>query len=670
MRAELVILAALAFPATAVAQGIEPPEPTEEADAPEPGPVAAYFTELASMGLLDADTGNKDTLAAELGAAEALLRDGAPIDAAVALYTIVESPRYEAFTDFVEYQNAEYYLGVSLANAGAFGAALEAFERVLRRGPDAQYWGPAHRRVVDIALETRDHAAVLARLEALSGPGAEGIPASASGERAYLRGRAAYDAGDYSGAEGELATISKKSRLYSSALYLRGVIKSRRGAFQDAAEAFCEIADQPDDDKFTFVVDDRYFTIKDLARLGLGRIAHEEEEYDDAYYHYFQIPEDSQRLPDALFEASWSMYQKRELATARDLVKEFLDSFPSSPLWPEADLLAGYVELADCKFDEARKWYEDVAQDLDPVVAELDAIRKDPDRRADLFEYAVVRWRGERNALLTEGEILAARKIPADVTERAVGLLQIDPEFMRLHDAINGIRAVAGEAPGVVKQWAGLAKRVKADKVGKISADSMEAADAADAHALAGDLAHLADQVADAREELARGKRAGTVPDDVAKDEDARLAELADRVADAGDRARAAADDADDAITEDAAPSLKPMLADDLAQARRLAKRAVMLRDRLEQAADTLAQARIDKLYTDIKRVADKARLGKIDAVIGQKQALDIQVQDFAQGRFPPELHGRLWDAGLIGDDEEVWPFEGEYWADEYEGWR
>ena len=38
--------------------------------------------------------------------------------------------------------------------------------------------------------------------------------------------------------------------------------------------------------------------------------------------------------------------------------------------------------------------------------------------------------------------------------------------------------------------------------------------------------------------------------------------------------------------------------------------------------------------------------------------------------RPTPELHGRLWDAGLIGDDEEVWPFEGEYWADEYEGWR
>jgi hypothetical protein len=29
-----------------------------------------------------------------------------------------------------------------------------------------------------------------------------------------------------------------------------------------------------------------------------------------------------------------------------------------------------------------------------------------------------------------------------------------------------------------------------------------------------------------------------------------------------------------------------------------------------------------------------------------------------------------MWEQGLIGDDEELWPFQGEFWADEYEGWR
>jgi hypothetical protein len=29
-----------------------------------------------------------------------------------------------------------------------------------------------------------------------------------------------------------------------------------------------------------------------------------------------------------------------------------------------------------------------------------------------------------------------------------------------------------------------------------------------------------------------------------------------------------------------------------------------------------------------------------------------------------------MWNASMINDDEEYWPFEGVYWADEYSGWR
>ena len=68
------------------------------------------------------------------------------------------------------------------------------------------------------------------------------------------------------------------------------------------------------------------------------------------------------------------MYQKRELATARDLVHEFLRTFPSSPLWPEASLLAGYIELADCKFDDSQKWYDELVARLQPIVDEIDRV--------------------------------------------------------------------------------------------------------------------------------------------------------------------------------------------------------------------------------------------------------------------------------------------------------
>src|SRR5215813_4723353 len=112
------------------------------------------------------------------------------------------------------------------------------------------------------------------------------------------------------------------------------------------------------------------------------------------------------------------MYQKRELATARDLVHEFLHTFPTSPLWPEASLLAGYVELADCKFDDSQKWYDELTAKLQPIVDEIDKIRKDPELRKQLFATAVTRFREVKET----GEVIGKKsgKEPAKPAEGVV----------------------------------------------------------------------------------------------------------------------------------------------------------------------------------------------------------------------------------------------------------
>jgi tetratricopeptide (TPR) repeat protein len=650
-RAEQPAASAAATQGTAAASG--------GADAP----IARYFTELERIGLIDVATGTEETLAAEVNRAEALLRDGAGIEAAVALYAVVESPRFRDLSDSVEYQNAEYYLGVSLARSGAYGAALDQLGRVLVRGPDAPYFAPAHRRMVDIALETRDHQGVLERLRRASP--ARVIPIEASGERSYLRARVAYDAGKLGEAEAELTKLSRRSRLFSSAMYLRGLIRTRRGELRGAAEALCEIAATPDDDSFTFVVDQRYFSVKDLARLGLGRIAHEWGDYDDAYYHYFQIPDDSERLPEALFEAAWSMYQKRELGTARDLTSELRKNFPSTPLAPEAGLLAGYVELADCKFDEAQRHYDRLVAELGPVVAELEAIRRSPDRRSALFDRALARWRAD------EKTPTAARATAIAPADKVLALLRLDPEYVRLHDAVSGLRRAAADAPHVVGEWRRLAGRLRGTKVAAVAGErSAEADAAAGAAELEGDVARLADDVSRARAELRRGVRARTIGRDEAAVEEERLAGLAAKVNELAERTGRASESADSVLAGASAGNLGRMVAADLTAARALERASTRLAGELGRAADTLAERALENLYRETRRVLDKAKLGKIDAVIGQKRRLEIEVQDLAAGRFPAELHGRLWEAGLIGDDEEYWPFEGEFWADEYEGWR
>src|SRR5205085_5272976 len=126
-RASSIALAAALLAAGTASAQPDDTTGTDEAAEPAPprGPLAPYFTELAKMGLIDPESGNKVTLTNELADAERLLHDGAALEAAVALYAIVESPRYEPFHDFVEYQNAEYDLAVALTDSGAYGAALE-----------------------------------------------------------------------------------------------------------------------------------------------------------------------------------------------------------------------------------------------------------------------------------------------------------------------------------------------------------------------------------------------------------------------------------------------------------------------------------------------------------------------------------------------------------------
>ena len=670
-RLAAIVAAIVLVPAAAQAKDTAPPAPataTATATAAPDDPLAKYFSALAQMKLIDVESGTLESLKRDLTGGERLLTDGAYTNAAVVLYAIVKSPKYAAFTDFVEYQNAQYDLAVALARAGAYGASLEVIDDILARGSAAPYWGPAHRRAVDIAIETRDHAGVLARLEAIKQT--EPIPVSAAGERAYLRGRAAYDAGNLTDAQGELAQISKQSRLYSSAVYLRGVIWARKGELKSSAEAMCEIAGTEDASKITFVVDDRYFTIKDLARLGLGRIAHEQGEYDDAYYHYFQIPDDSLYLSDALFEASWSMYQKRELATSRDLVHEFLTTFPTSPLWPEASLLAGYVELADCKFDDSQKWYDTLTARLQPIVDEIDRVRRDPELRKQLFAKALTRYREIKDTGKVDGKQVGTVAATAAVDD-VVALLRLDPKFLRLDDAVNGIHELADSAPQATRQWQNLGSQVAETKVQKISTTkSLEQEQLADANATLEDLRRLATQVRDQRSEIARARSDGTMAADAAADELKRLDALAAKVAIVIGNASVAADKAAEAVSTQATGSLRPLIQADIADARRLDKATHELAAKLDAAGDQLAQLAVDRLYEDTRKVLDKAKLGKVDAVIGQKRKLDIEVQDLAAGRFPEELVGRLWNASMIGDDEEYWPFQGEYWADEYEGFR
>jgi tetratricopeptide (TPR) repeat protein len=583
------------------------------AAAPPPDPMGRYLADLEKAGILTADKTppSLEHLKTELAEAEDDLVTGNAEVASVKLFRLVESPRYAQFDYAPEYAIAELTLARALIRAGGTKSAERYLLRVLGRGTKSPAFAPAYRAMVDIALETHEQAAILAVLDHFGEDfAARGgtLPRDSEKEHTYLAAKVAYEAGDTARAESLFANIDRQSRFYAAALYFRGLIQARQGHLASARRSMCEIVEQVDQDRFTFFIDGRYYGVKDLAYLALGRISHEQEKYDDAYYFYFRVPEDSERLPDALFEASWSMFQAGEYEAANAFLDEFDRSFGKTPLAPDVLLLHAMIDLKSCRFDEVRATLDKLVKIYGPLQASVAALIKDPEKRVAFYR-----------------RLLSKRSI-ATPRDPIIELLKIDPRFFKFYADIVALDRETGLVPGEVAVWDELTAHEK----------GVTGTNASEAVRLVNDV--------EALRPLAAGDP-----------------EMETRVADLADQARRAArlgNVAGGPFAKEAETALA------------LAAEARKLRAQLVVATSTIANRALVDLDKRLRELLRRARLTHIDAVIGKKKKLEIEIANLRQGRFPADLFATLQLEGLMGDDEEYWPFEGEYWSDEYENYK
>jgi tetratricopeptide (TPR) repeat protein len=604
--------------------------------------MARYLTDLEKAGVLgdDKTPATLEKLRAELAAAEDDLVTGNAEVASVRLYKIVESQRYAQFDYAPDYATAELTLARALIRAGGTKSAERYLLRVLARGVKAPQFAPAYRALVDIALETKEEAEILAVLDHYDQQRVDGaepcsaksiaggcgdpsrVPTSNSGEalphdsaaeHAYLAAKVAYEAGEPAHAESLFGTVDRQSRFYAAALYFRGLIQARQSHFASARRNLCEIVEQADQDHFTFFIDGRYFAVKDLAYLALGRIAHEQGKYDDAYYFYFRVPTDSDRLPDALFEASWSMFQKGEYEAARAFLEEFDHSFPASPLAPDVMLLHAMIDLKSCQFDTVRSTLDKFVKVYGPIEAQVQVLLKDPSKRAALYR-----------RLLSKASIATPHDPIAD-------LLKVDPRFYKFYGDIQALDREAGQIPNEVAIWDELTAHQKNQIDG-----AAENADATEAVRLVQDV--------EALRPLAAG--------------DPEMEERVTELADEAHRAARLKNVASGPYAKEAAATLA------------LSAEARQLRTHLVAATGMIATKALVDLDKRLRDLLRQARLTQIDAIIGKKKKLEIEIEHLRDGRYPAELFATLQLEGLMGDDEEYWPFEGEYWSDEYENYK
>ena len=636
------------------AQAANPPVASSAPDTAEPHALLdTYFKAFAAKHLLSSQAADVRELRRMLSDAELLAQQGRDEDAVIMLFELTQHPRFADYSDLEELDAAYYALGSSLHALGAEPSARLALRHVLQKGSAGPYFAPAFRRYVDVALAGEPLAPALAELATYG----EKLPEDAQNERYYLQGRERYDAGDLDAAKQAFELVTRHSRFYANAQYLLGAMASKDKQWNQAEGHFCKIAgagdagDAGDNSRFSFYVDGRYFRIKDLARLGLGRVAHEQHRGDDAFYYYFQVPSDSPRLPEAMFEAAYARYESADYETAIDLLDQLEARFPRSAFADEASLLRGYVSLSHCDFDHANRHFEKFIRRFEPVSQEIERILRNPARREALYE--------ELNAEAN------AHKSMSPVHRTLLALLRIDPVFSDLHERLRKLDQEAARTGQLRGAFALIAARYAGSDRPR---------------ALVDDTASVQQELASMREELAETRRAVRALDDqldAMRALGAKSAELVVHEKTAAELAarlrklEAALDDVrlgllPDAEASAATSDVPQLLARDERQAGVLDKRVLGLRPKLVSSANDRAFAELTGLRDRLAGFLRRARIGRIDAVMGSKRRIEVQIESLAAGRFPAELRNPLLVQGFLASDEEYWPFEGEDWPDEY----
>jgi tetratricopeptide (TPR) repeat protein len=589
-----------------------------------------------------------DDVRGRLAECEGLLRDGRTDEAVSRMTEVVEHPRFDLFAESQDGRASIALLGEALAAAGAYEPARAYFRRLLGMPNAWDAYGTYARRavrgLVEMAMETEEFAAVLSDLKDIPTT----APEETRGEAAYIAGRAREAAADPDGALAYYASITQKSRRWAQATYLQGLIYVEKGRFKEGENLFCKVADPNRQSSTTPVfADERYFAVRDLARLALGRVAHEQGRFDDSRYYYYLVPRDSDRLAEALYEAATSRYEKKDYPGAAELLDELNAIQGHHRYEDEAWVLGAYIDLAQCKFPEADKKLREFIARYEPV---RDAARRvAEDDRAVKALLTATRTGGDAGG----AEVGGASASP-DAMRAIAALVRIDPAYGAVarraaileHEA-SGLRLATGSLDDMQRQLAtnggvragvdehddpheqAAAARTAIDGV-RHQLDDLEAARAP------------ADRVAPLRKELAG------------------LEDLLARSTAAGA--------AEPPSPPGTATDLSELLRNDATRAGQLWPTIDSARAELARSESALAKDALRRFDLRLSRLLRRARLGRIESVLGRKRALEVEIEAINDGVLPGSALDSIDAARYLKDSEEYWPFEGDDWRDEFVG--
>ncbi len=648
-----VAIAASAQPrATTTAPTTTAPTTTAPPEEAHDNPMATYQRALAARKLGSMLQLSLDDVQARAAEGEDLIRTGRIDEAVSRMLDMVESPQFTAFENDEPGRAMIFLVGDAYARAGAYRPARMYFRKLLAQNGAwdevATYARRAVRRLVEVGIETERYDDAVSDLKSVP-PSA---PEETRGDISYLNGRAAEAKKDPDAALAAYAAVTQRSRFWAQATYLQGLILTEKKQYKEGENMFCKVADpKRAQDSTPVYADQRFFAVRDLARLALGRVAHEQFRFDDSRYYYYLVPRDSDRLAEALYEAATSRYEKKDYVGARELLDELKGLQIHHPYEDEAWILDAYIDLAQCKFKPADDKLLKFVALYEPVRDAARRVQGDERSMNALLEAA--RSGGDAGSTAEGGASLSPEAMRA-----IAALVRIDPDYGTIvrqravldHEA-SGLRMTQGSLGDIRSQLAttGGVRPAQEDK----PSDDDRARDARDAtegvRRMISDLEGngvSASQVAPLKEELNQ---------------------IQTRVNAA--RAQASAQTAQNGPAQSSgSKDLPDLIRADEQTATTFGQPIEQARAELAHTENVLAKDALRRVDLRLSRLLRRARLGRIESILGRKRALEIEIEAINNGFLPQDAVDALDAARFLKDSEEYWPFEGDDWPDEFIG--
>ena len=618
-------------------------EPKDRAEA-----IRAYHDALAQRKLGSTLSMRIQDVEERVAEAEDFMRTGRVDEAIARLVELVESPAFVPFANDEPGRAATYELGDALASAGVYEPARGYLRRVMTAKGAwdgiAAYARRAVKRLVEIAIESEHYDAGLADMLLVP----DAAPEESHGEANYLVGRAMEAKGDPDAAVVAYQKVTQRSRFWAQATYLTGLIFVEKGKYKEGEDMFCRVADPKKTAATTPVfADDRFFAVRDLARLGLGRVAHEQFRFDDSRYYYYLVPRDSDRLAEALYEAATSRYEKKDYDGARELIDELKGLGIHHRYEDELWILDAYIDLAQCKFKEADDKLVKFVQLYEPVRDAARALQGDEHAMQGLLSAA----RAGSDAAGAE----VGSSVSAEAMRAIAALVRLDPAY----GAVLRRRAVLEhEASGL---------RLAIGALGDIQRDL---ATNGGVRPATDDRPRPEEQSQDARAAL-DGVRHALEDLEGSSVPAAQIAPFKEELTALEARLKAAPKTSHDLLADGSATGgkdLPDLLRSDSQIAVTFAPTIDEGRKNLGEVETTLAKDALHRVDLRLSRLLRRARLGRIESVLGKKRALEVEIEAINNGYLPQDALDSLDAARFMKDSEEYWPFQGDDWPDEFVG--